>query len=119
LREADDAFRICDRTADGAGPRARLAGSGHRDDTLAKTVAIRLLSHPDSRTRRRVPLELLFQQVEAVTVDADIITLRVEEGAGTVDHWHLADAGASHIHMAKGHVSVAARIAPELIRLRA
>ena len=89
-------------------------------DTLAKTVAIRLLSHPDSRTRRRVPLELLFQQVEAVTVDADIITLRVEEGVGTVDHWHLADAaGASHIHMAKGHVSVAARIAPELIRLRA
>jgi hypothetical protein len=45
-----------------------------------------------------VPLELLFQQVEAVTVDADIITLRVEEGAGTVDHWHLTDAaGASHI----------------------
>jgi|GEM_PF-2350935 len=89
-------------------------------DTLAKTVAIRLLSCPDGHTRRRVPLELLFQEVEAVTVDADMIALLVDAGAGAVDHWHLADAaGASHIHMAKGHVSVAARQAPELIRLRA
>jgi hypothetical protein len=49
-----------------------------------------------------------------------MIALLVDAGAGAVDHWHLADAaGASHIHMAKGHVSVAARQAPELIRLRA
>lgn len=88
-------------------------------DTLAKTVAIRLLSCPDRRTQRRVALELLFQQVEAVTVDADMIELRAEAGAGAVEHWHLAEAaGASHIHMAKGHVSVAARQPPELIRVR-
>lgn len=88
-------------------------------DALAKTVAIRLLSCPDRTTQRRVRLELLFQQVEAVTVDADMIELYAQAGAGAVDHWHLAtEGGASHIHMARGHVSVAARQAPELIRLR-
>lgn len=87
-------------------------------DSFAKTVAIRLLSRPDAQTHRRVPLELLFQDVEAVTVDADMIELYTNAEAGAIDHWHLApSAGSSYIHMARGHVSVAARTAPELTRL--
>jgi len=97
------------------GPDARVEDIAI--DALAKTVAIRLLGCPDARSRR-VPLELLFQDVEAVTVDADMVEIRRDAEAALIEHCHLAaEAGASHIHMARGHVSVAARTAPELIRL--
>ncbi|HIQ18817.1 MAG TPA: hypothetical protein EYH41_12665 [Novosphingobium capsulatum] len=88
-------------------------------DTLGKIVSIQLLAGPDARTGRRIPLELLFRDVEAVTVDADIIELRCNAEAGVIAYWHLAPgAGTSHIHLAHGHVSIAARCAPVLTRLR-
>jgi hypothetical protein len=87
-------------------------------DVISQTVTLRMSAYPDPLTTDRVPISVMFENVEAVQTVADLAELAVHHAAGHLAYWKIAkEAGTSFFYLAAGCLSVTARTPPVLIKL--
>jgi hypothetical protein len=87
-------------------------------DPVKRSAVVKLLSYEGQEAPERVPIEIVFTGVGALTLSADCEALDDNRGAGNVAYWHIAqDAGVSHFYLVEGYVAITSSASPELRRL--
>jgi hypothetical protein len=84
-------------------------------DVLRRTVRLRMSAYPASQAPSRVPIELVFDRVEAVHTLANLKELEGHHFAGHMSYWKVEKgAGTSYFYLAAGCLSITAATAPIL-----
>jgi hypothetical protein len=85
-------------------------------DVLRRTVTLRMTAYPDAQAPDRVPIDVKFDNVEAVQTIANLKELERHHFAGHMIYWKVAKAaGTSYFYLVAGCLSVTAKAAPTLI----
>lgn len=87
-------------------------------EPVKRSATVKLLSYEKQETPERVPIEIVFTDVDAVTFSADCVGLAANRWAGNVAYWHIAEAaGVSHFYLVEGYISITSKAIPELRRM--
>ena len=86
-------------------------------DVLRRTVTLKMSTYSDPQAPSRIPIDVVFDKVEAVHTSANLKELERHHFAGHMTSWKVAKAGGtSYFYLVAGYLSITAKTAPVLIR---
>jgi len=87
-------------------------------DVISQTVTLKMSAYPDGQASGRIPVSVVFENVEAVQTVADLAELAKHQAAGHLAYWKIAkEAGTSYFYLAAGCLSVTSKTPPTLNKL--
>lgn len=81
-------------------------------DVISQTVTLRMSAYPDPLTTDRVPISVMFENVEAVQTVADLAELAVHHAAGHLAYWKIAKEAGTSFFLSSGGMLVRDRKNP-------